>query len=65
MEVKLSPIRTPEPTAYRQVLSEPLLANGIETVNTYFSLNAADLGDGSLGKKMRAMLLYTSPSAKR
>ena len=42
-------------TAYDEVMSEPILANGTETAEKYFSL-ADDIGGGKLRKRIRGMI---------
>lgn len=43
------------PDAYQQLLKEPILANGIRTIEKYFSFEDS-IGDGVLKKRVRAKL---------
>jgi len=43
------------PDAYQQLLNEPILANGIHTIEKYFSFEDS-IGDGVLKKRVRAKL---------
>ena len=43
-------------TLYDQMLSVPILRNGQETINKYFSI-LPDIGDGSLNAKIRSLLM--------
>jgi hypothetical protein len=44
-------------TAYDEVLNEPILANGDQTIEDYFSFRD-DVGGGKLKKRIRKMLGY-------
>lgn len=44
-------------TAYNEVQNEPILANGDQTIEDYFSFRD-DVGDGKLKKRIRKMMGY-------